>query len=286
MSSWPTHSLADLPPGATEPLLSDSSIIIEKSGKLVLRMAASQADIERCQRLRYEVFYEEMMAQPSSKNLAERRDFDEFDTACDHIMVIDAEAKGGPCLVGTYRLLLKENADKIGGFYTANEFDLSTLLCDAHSDLNFLELGRSCVHAKYRGKPVIDLLWRGIGAYLNTHQIDVMFGCASFLGRDPDAHAVALTYLARHHLAAPAWRARAHTDQYVPMDRMPGTAIAPIQGLRALPPVIRGYVRAGASIGDGAVIDHMFGTVDVLIIFPMTHFDERYSARFVGRSTR
>jgi putative hemolysin len=265
------------PPYATA---SPDATSLDRAGNQEVRLAQSGADLAACQRLRYMIFYEEMSARPTAQEAAERRDFDDYDDICDHLMVIDHGAEGGARLVGTYRLLLKARAVAHGSFYTASEYDLSPLLGGAHAGLNFLELGRSCVHKNYRTKPVIDLLWRGIGAYVATHKVEVMFGCASFAGRDPEQHAEAFTYLFRHHLAPPDWRGRALPDRYEPLDRMPGVEIDPRRGFRALPPVIRGYIRAGAYIGDGAVIDHDFGTVDVLIIFPVAQVNERYLARF------
>jgi putative hemolysin len=265
------------PPYATA---SPDATSLDRAGNLEVRLAQSGEDLAACQRLRYMIFYEEMSARPTAPEAAERRDFDDYDDICDHLMVIDHGAEGGARLVGTYRLLLKARAVAHGSFYTAGEYDLTQLLGGAHAGLNFLELGRSCVHKNYRTKPVIDLLWKGIGAYVGAHKVEVMFGCASFAGRDPDTHAEALTYLHRHHLAPPDWRGRALPDRYEPLDRMPGVEIDPRRGFRALPPVIRGYIRAGAYIGDGAVIDHEFGTVDVLIIFPVAQVNERYLARF------
>lgn len=251
------------------------------SGTLEVRLAAGPGDLHACQGLRYDIFYKEMSARPTREEEAEKRDFDDYDAVCDHLMVLDrVGAKPGEALlVGTYRLLRGDVARAHGGYYTAGEYDLSPFF-DAHSGLKFLELGRSCVHAAHRTKPVIDLLWRGIGAYVTQHKLNVMFGCASFAGCDPDAHALALTYLARTHLAPAEWRARALPHRYEPLDRMPGQMIDTKKAFRALPPVIRGYIRAGAYIGDGAVIDHDFGTVDVLIVFPVAQIQERYSERF------
>jgi putative hemolysin len=265
------------PPLAPQPA---HPLSLERTGALEVRLGRTPEELLASQRLRYIVFYEEMAARPTPEVAAARRDIDSYDAFCDHLLVIDHNAAGGARIVGSYRLLLQERARAHGGFYTAGEYDLSPLLEGAHSRLNFLELGRSCVHAKYRTKPVIDLLWRGIGAYLELHKVDVMFGCASFAGRDPDQHGEALTYLHRHHLAPPEWRGRALPARYQPLDRMPGTEIDRKRAIRGLPPVIRGYMRAGALIGDGAVIDDEFGTVDVLIVFPVTHVNERYLARF------
>lgn len=276
-STAEVQELDGAPPYVGRPINAES---LDRAGQLEVRLAQAPSDLIACQRLRYAVFYEEMSAQPSAREAEERRDFDRYDDVCDHLMVVDHGAAGGSRLVGTYRLLLKDRALKSGGFYTAGEYDLSPLFNGTHARLNFLELGRSCVHRNHRTKPVIDLLWRGIGAYVARHNVDVMFGCGSFAGTDPDAHAQSLTYLYREHLAPPDWRGRALPSRYVPLDRMPGVEIDMKRAFRGLPPVIRGYIRAGAYIGDGAVIDHEFGTVDVLIVFPVAQVKERYFARF------
>ena len=253
---------------------------LASSGSLEVRLAEGKADLEACQGLRYDVFFEEMAATPTAEEQASRRDFDRYDAICDHLMVIDR--KEGGQLAGTYRLLRGDVAAAHGGYYTAGEYDLSLFTNTDHASLRYLELGRSCVHQNYRTKPVIDLLWKGIGTYVAQHQIDVMFGCASFPGRDPDEHATALSYLARAHLAPADWRARAVAERYEPLDRLAGTELDERKAFRALPPVIRGYIRAGAYVGDGAVIDHEFGTVDVLIIFPVAQVQERYRERFAS----
>ena len=276
----------DLPPA--KPLVSAPPLLnvagpsnsLGVNGSLEVRLCANADELTACQRLRYAIFFEEMLARPTPQEALEKRDFDAYDDICDHLMVIDHGLAGGARLVGTYRLLLKARAAQSGGFYTAGEYDLSVLIAGKHAGLNFLELGRSCVHAHYRTKPVIDLLWRGIGAYVTQHDVDVMFGCGSFMGRDPDAHAEALTYLYREHLAPPDWRARALPQHYEPMERLTGQTIDSKRAFRGLPPIIRGYIRAGAYVGDGAFIDDEFGTVDVLIIFPVDQVKERYFERF------
>lgn len=269
---------------ATPPLLGavPAGSELAATGDLAVRLAGSEDDLRACQRLRYQIFYEEMSARPRPEEAAERRDFDRYDPFCDHLMVTVRSA-AGLALVGTYRLLRQEIANRHGGFYTAGEYDLAALFAPAHAGLEFLELGRSCVHRDFRTKPVIDLLWRGIGAYVAEHHIDVMFGCASFPGRDPKEHAEALTYLHRQHLAPPEWRGRALPSRFSPMDLL-GDGFDARRAFRALPPVVRGYVRAGAYVGDGAVIDEEFGTVDVLIVFPVAQVNERYMARFGQRS--
>jgi putative hemolysin len=116
--------------------------------------------------------------------------------------------------------------------------------------------------------------------YLIRFSIDLMFGCASFAGTDPQALAMPLSYLHHFHRSPPELRVRAIPSLYVEMNLMPKEAIDPKEALRALPPLLRGYVRAGTWIGDGAVIDRQFCTTDVFVCFPVAKINARYRSRF------
>ena len=96
-----------------------------------------------------------------------------------------------------------------------------------------------------------------------------MIGCASLDGTEPKQLAMPLSFLHHYARAPEEWRARALPERYVEMNRMSKEAIDPKAALRALPPLIKGYLRLGAYIGDGAVVDHEFGTTDVLIVLPV-----------------
>lgn len=257
-------------------------------GSLEVRLAESKRDVRRAQKLRYRVFYKNGTAIADAATMLARRDKDRFDAICDHLLVTDHAARpslgGKQPVVGTYRLLRQEIAHRHGGFYTEDEFDLSGMMA-RHPDQRFLELGRSCVLPRYRNKRTVELLWHGISSYVRQHQIDVMIGCASFEGTDPARLALPLSFL-RHYAAAPeAWRARAKPSRYVEMDRMNKEAIDTKLALHQLPPLIKGYLRLGAYIGDGAVIDYQFGTTDVLIVMPMAAIKSRYKEHF-GAETR
>jgi putative hemolysin len=228
-----------------------------------------------------------MSAIPSPEMREQRRDFDRYDAICDHLLVVDHGARdenGEAAVVATYRLLRGEVAAKHGGFYTAGEYDIAPMLKALPPETRFLELGRSCVLKSYRSKSItMQLLWRGLMAYFIRYRTDVMFGCGSLPGTDADALALQLSYLHHFHRAQEGMRVCALPNLYVEMNRMPKEAIDAKEGLRSLPPLIKGYVRAGAYIGDGAVIDKQFGTTDVLIYFPLTRLDERWREHFSRR---
>ena len=251
-------------------------------GSLEVRLARNFKEVKLAQQLRYKVFYEEMSAIADAQTLATKRDADPYDSFCDHLLVVDhATVKRNklgrlkPEIVGTYRLLRQEIADRHGGFYSSGEFDIQKLI-DANPGKRFLELGRSCVLKPYRNKKTVELLWHGIWAYILMHKIDVMIGCASIEGTNPDAIADQLAFLHHNARAPEDWRAAALPERYVDMNRLPAEGLNQKEVLRALPPLVKGYLRLGAFIGDGAVVDHQFGTTDVLIIMPVSELNERY----------
>lgn len=259
--------------------------ILAEAGDLIVRLAQTDSEIRASQALRYKVFYKEMSAEPTADMAAVERDYDAFDNVTDHLLVIDRSRHGDDAVVGTYRLLRQEVAVRNDGFYSVSEFDLNHLLSqplgkeDGHKQ-QFLELGRSCVRDGYRTNATIQLLWRGITEYVLFHKIGCMFGCASLEGTDPDKLAVPLSFLHHNFMPEPRWMVRALEDQYVDMNRIPADQLDMKAALRELPPLIKGYLRLGAFIGDGAVIDKQFGTTDVAIILPVERISDRYVKRY------
>ncbi len=213
-----------------------------RSGSVEVRLATSAEDIDASQALRYHVFYEEMGAKPTPEMEARKRDFDDYDEHCDHLLVIDHMRKSGNKVVGTYRLIRREAAVKCGGFYSRGEYDISRIL---EYPGEILELGRSCIDAEYRTGTIMQILWRGLSAYIFRYNVALMFGCASLPGSNPAEHAVPLSYLYYHHLAPPALRTRAVENRYVDMR-------------------------------DGAVIDRQWNSTDVFIIVKTDLITSRY----------
>jgi putative hemolysin len=251
--------------------------------RLEVRLAIDAAEIAAAQALRYRVFYEEMTARPNAEMRAARRDFDRFDAVCDHLLVRDPGLGDGPeAIIGTYRLLRGAVAARVGGFYSAGEFDLAKLLAGPGETL---ELGRACVDARYRTRATMQNLWSGIARYVFAHDIAVMFGCASLPGTDPQAVAGALSYLHHHHLAPPELRPSALPALYQRMDLLPAeqvreddaaAALDARAALAGLPPLIKGYLRLGGFVGDGAVIDRQFDTIDVCIVVAVDRVTDKY----------
>lgn len=258
-----------------------------RRGDLTLRQAMTAEEVIACQRLRYRIFYEELHAKPDAAARAARVDADRFDPICDHLVVVNqGRQRSGEAiqlrdgeLVGTYRLLRQGVAEKNWGFYSAAEFDVAPLIA-RHPGLRFLELGRSCVLAPYRTRPVVELLWQGIWNYVRIHGMDVMMGCASLEGTDAEAVALPLSYLAAIAAAPDEWQVEAQPGRHVEMRSVDIKNMDTKAALKALPPLIKGYLRVGCYIANGAVIDRQFNTIDVMIILPVTAIDTRYFAHF------
>ncbi|MFM2130367.1 MAG: hypothetical protein RL477_1913 [Pseudomonadota bacterium] len=246
-----------------------------RAGRLEVRLARSEDEILASQRLRYRVFYEEMRARPTPEMAHERRDSDGFDPHCDHLLVVDVEAGDDPddYVVGTYRLIRRAAAARQGGFYTASEFDISKIEALPGE---ILELGRSCVAPAHRNRPTMQLMWLGISAYVTHYDIGMMFGCASLAGTDVEAAAAPLSYLYHYHLAPESFRPRALPGLYVDMNRLPKDTIDPRRAIGELPPLIKGYLRLGGFVGDGAVVDEQFNTIDVCIQVKTDLVTEKY----------
>jgi putative hemolysin len=290
LASRPVQTAATLPAGAgaaaraIDPTGAGGAarIIDIGSGPLQVRLAESAADIDAAQALRYRIFYEIMGARVLPGMEQQRRDRDVYDEICDHLLVLDhSRGSGAAAVVGTYRLIRRDAAARLGAFYSAAEYDIAPLVAYPGE---ILELGRSCVDAGYRARPVMQLLWSGIAAYVSHYDIALMFGCASLPGTDPAALAVPLSYLYYHHLAPPALRARALPERFVDMRRLDPASLDPVRMLAALPPLIKGYLRLGGFVGDGAVIDEQFNTTDVCIVVKTDLVTEKYSRHYERQS--
>ena len=253
---------------------SSAEIVKVIAGDFEGRLANSAAEVEAAQALRFRVFFEEMAARPTAEIAATRRDFDAFDEVCDHLLVLDRRRGEGPeGIVGTYRLIRRPAAAKIGRFYSSAEYDIRTMI-DYPGEV--LELGRSCIERDARNTATMQMLWRGIALYAFHYNIQVMFGCASLPGTDPSQHALPLSYLYHHHLAPREIRARALPERYVDMNMLEPGSYDARKAMARVPPLIKGYLRLGGFVGDGAVIDPEFNTTDVFIVVKTELVTEKY----------
>lgn len=242
---------------------------------LVLRLAGDARDLRAAQRLRYRVFVEELGGDGPLVDHAGRLERDAFDPLFDHLLLIDTrrDAAALDDVVGVYRLLPGERLAPGQPFYSETEYDLGALRA---SGRRLLELGRSCVHAEYRGGTAMFRLWNGLADYVLTHRIEVLFGVASFHGTDIAALAMPLAYLHHTHLAPVELRVRAQPDQFQRMDLVAPDRIDRRAAMVATPALIKAYLRLGGFVGEGAWIDHAFNTTDVCLVMDTARMSAKH----------
>ena len=276
ITGTPSSLISSILPKQTDHFqLNRNAPVLGSMNSMETRLARSLNEISKAQSLRYKVFYKEMSAKSNAMSLLTRRDQDSFDSICDHLLVLDRGDEGVSKIVATYRLLRQEVSEQFGAFYSSSEFYLEPLLV-RNSHLDFLELGRSCILPTWRNKRTIELLWQGAWAYILQHDVDVMIGCASLQGTDLAELALPLSYLHHYARAPENWRVNAVAGRGANMALMKMQESDTEKALRSLPPLIKGYLRLGAWVSEEAVIDHQFGTTDILIILPITNIKQRY----------
>ncbi|WP_226781095.1 GNAT family N-acetyltransferase [Oceaniglobus trochenteri] len=234
------------------------------------RLTRDAAELAAAQRLRYEVFVEELGADGPMVDHTTRREADAFDPFNDHLILLDHDR--GDAVVGVYRLLTGEGAARAGRFYSEGEYDLAPLRA---SGRRLLELGRSCLHPDYRGGSAMLHLWAALADYVRERDIEILFGVASFHGTDPTALAAPLSILHHRHLAPPELRVRAHAARFQRMDLLPESAIDRTAAMRATPALIKAYLRLGGFVGEGAFVDHAFNTTDVCLVMDTAQMNAR-----------
>ena len=253
---------------ALQPLLGQDLIpdLDPGSGRYRVRFARTQGDLDRVCRLRFEVFNQEL-----GEGLAESwetgMDRDRFDDFCQHLMVIDS--KSDEC-VGTYRLQVAEMAHGGAGWYSASEFDLSTLPLDVTESL--VELGRACVARAHRSRKVLYLLWRGLATYVAQNRRTFFMGCSSFTSEDPAVGVRAFRALAQDGFVHPTLR----------VDPLPGFGCEATvyEGERIeYPPLFDMYLRVGAKVLGPPALDREFHTIDFLTLVDMRTVDQGTMAK-------
>ena len=235
--------------------------------RLHVGLAQCESEIREAQKLRYRIFAEELGARLPTRMPG--IDIDLYDPYCEHLIVRD---EANDRIVGTYRILSPQSAKRTGGYYSENEFDLTRLQLLRQG---MVEIGRSCIDPDYRTGGTIALLWSGLANYMTQGGYRTLIGCAS-IGMADGGHIAANLYRRLgEHMAPPEYRV--FPRHPLPVEQL-------FNGQPAeLPPLIKGYLRAGAYIGGEPAWDPDFNTADLLIMMPMARVDERYARHFLER---
>lgn len=239
-----------------------------------VRLAVDAADLQGAQRLRYRVFVEELGGGGVLVDHQQQFEIDRFDPVFDHMVLVDTSRDPNTLnhVIGVYRLLRQSQADKIGQFYSEDEYDLGVL---RKSGRNLLELGRSCLHNEYRNGAAMVHLWNGLADYVADHNIDIMFGVASFHGVDIAQLAEPLSLLHHRHMAPTDLRVHARASQFQNMNIIKEANLDRRRAMVQIPALIKAYLRLGGVVGEGAFIDHAFNTTDVCLIMDTQRMNQK-----------
>jgi len=259
--------------------------MLEVDPVLSVRLASTPRELQAAQRLRYQIFVQELGAKVSAEDHAAQLERDAFDPYFDHLLLIDNRRDPDTLqdVVGVYRLMPPEGFARAGRYYSATEFDLTTLIA---SGRRLLELGRSCVHPDMRGGAGMFLLWNALADYVLDRGIEVMFGAASFHGTDAAALAKPLSLLHHLHRAPDALTVRALPAQRQEMNLLPMDQINRAEAMALVPPLIKAYLRLGGHVSDGAWIDRDFNTTDVCLVMDTARMSAKHRDFYTRKKGR
>ena len=251
-----------------------------EAGNLIIKLAETNSEIKYAQLLRYSVFYKEKNAKATLSKKMLRRDYDKIDRFADHLIVIDKDRRNFQNkIIGTYRLMRGDLANQFGGFYTSTEFNLSNIL-QLYKNNEILELGRSCVHKKYRNGTTINLLWKAIANYISIYDIKILLGCVSFPGTNVMKFSDQLSYLKRNHSLQNELSVESLDNNIYPIHNSKNKNISDIKNFVKLPPLIKGYLRVGGKVSESCFVDHDFNTIDLCVVVKTNNIDDKYKKRF------
>lgn len=249
-----------------------------------VRLTRNKDERRQVRQLRYDVFVEEEGASATEEQRNLREEYDSFDRYAEYLAVFHNGK-----IVGTYRIIDRNAAEKMDGFYTESEFNISKI---KKVDGNIAEMSRACVNREYRDNAlVMRLLWAGLGEYIVRRKIAILFGVASWVGTKPVESAQAISYLYYNHLSPLGLRATVLSENFAPdvnpklsrMNILPREFVDEADARRQMTPLIKGYLRLGATFGRGVFIDKSFNSYDVFVMVQTKKIDAAYQKHFLGR---
>ena len=256
------------------------SFIKIETENLIIKLAETSAEIKKAQSLRYSVFYKEKNAKADLPKKILRRDFDKVDRFADHLIVIDKNISSlQNNIIGTYRLIRGDLANQYGGFYTSTEFDLSNIF-QTYKNNQILELGRSCIHKKYRNGATVNLLWKAIANYVSIYDIKILLGCASFPGTNVMNFSDELAYLKRNHLLQSELSVKSLDVNIYPIKNSINKNVSDLKLFIKLPPLIKGYLRVGGKVSESYFVDYDFNTIDLCLVVQTNDINNKYKKKF------
>ncbi len=249
-----------------------------------VRLTRNKDERRQVRQLRYDVFVEEEGASATEEQRNLREEYDAYDRFAEYLAVFHNGK-----IVGTYRIIDRDAAEKMGSFYTETEFNLSKI---KKVDGNIAEMSRACVAREYRENAlVMRMLWAGLGEYVMRRKIAILFGVASWVGTKPVESAQAISYLYYNHLSPLGLRATVLSENFADgvnqkqsrMNILPRDFVDEADARRQMTPLIKGYLRLGATFGKGVFIDKPFNTYDVFVMVQTKKISATYQKHFLGR---
>ena len=249
-----------------------------------VRLTRNKEERKQVRQLRYQVFVEEEGAGTTEEQRALGEEYDAYDRYAEYMAVFHNGR-----VVGTYRIIDRNAAEKMGGFYTENEFNISKI---KKYPGNIVEMSRACVAKEYRENAlVMRLLWAGLGEMIMRRRIEILFGVASFVGVKPVKSAQAISYLYYNHLTPLRLRATVLSEKFADgvnpkmsrMNILPRDFVDEADAKAEMTPLVKGYLRLGATFGRGVFIDAPFNSYDVFVMMETRKMDAAYQKHFLGR---
>jgi len=248
-----------------------------------VRLTRTKEERRQVRALRYTVFVEEEGASATEEQKQLHEEYDSYDRFAEYLAVFHQGR-----VVGTYRIINRDAAEKMGGFYTESEFNISKI---KNSGANIAEMSRACVDPAYRENAlVMRLLWVGLGEYIVRNKIGIVFGVASWAGTNPAMSAQAISYLYYNHLSPLSLRATVDATKLAEgvnpkltkMNILPEVFVDEAEARRQMTPLVKGYLRINATFGRGVFIDKPFNSYDVFVMLRTKDMDSVYKKRFFG----
>ena len=249
-----------------------------------VRLTRNKEERKQVRQLRYKVFVEEEGAGATEEQRALGEEYDAYDRFAEYMAVFHNGR-----VVGTYRIIDRNAAEKMGGFYTETEFNISKI---KKYRGNIAEMSRACVEKSYRENAlVMRMLWAGLGELIVRRKIGVLFGVASFVGTKPARSAQAISYLYYNHLTPLRLRATVVPENFADgvnpklarMNILPREFVDAADAKAEMTPLIKGYLRLGATFGRGVFVDAPFNSYDVFVMIETRKMDATYQKHFLGR---
>ena len=255
-------------------------ITFRSSSSFEARLAKTPEEVRLAQALRYRVFCGEWGSESSDDTELEQ---DHYDPHCDHLLVYDKSTDGKELIVGACRLLSNDGARSAGGYYTQAEFNLDPLISNGTKNI---EVSRVCIDPDYRSKRVMELIWYSIWTLCQSRKIDIMFGCASFVGTDPSEYADSFGWLSDNAQLPESQDYLPSSSHNFTLSSVSSSDYHERRTFATLPALLKSYLRLGAKVARHGVIDHPFGSLDVLIILKVADISPKYRRYYAKDSSR